>query len=144
VRQALSGYSDDPEGAEPTDFTPTAVLYAAYCAWCNSFDVFGRDSRFLSVREFGAALVRVFPNLDDGFRGSTRTRRRVNGVLTYGYCGLKGPGSVTTYDRPGNPKLSPAKAPAPTAQVSGSGEGPPAADCGNAHNGPEALQPSDG
>lgn len=113
--EALRHFCFEPEQTSITDFCPTDVLYQTYRA----FMVQGGFAEILNQTEFGVALRRVFD-----IEPERKTRRICQGVHTWGYYHVRGPGSVVTHNGPGNPRLQHAR-PQTTANV------PPAPDTFN-------------
>jgi hypothetical protein len=111
VARALREYTADPEQVHPADFVPTSVLYQAYRDYVGQFTRYPDDPATLNTRQFGAALLRVFPDLDewdeDLKRNPNRVQRRYHGKKKWGYLGVKGPLSIRTQDEPGRPRRDP-------------------------------------
>ena len=95
VQQALREYTADPDVAHPNDFVPTEVLYRIYRDYAARFASDPDAPKPLTKRQFGAALLRVFPDLDerDPELGDCicHVRRTYDGKLKCGYRGLSGP-----------------------------------------------------
>ncbi len=97
IRQALKRYTFDPKRAAFTDFTPTSVLYETYRRFaCTS----NKCAPTLNPTQFGVAVRLAF-----AIDSSRSCRRWCNGRKTMGYCHVRGPGSVTTREKSGNPKF---------------------------------------
>lgn len=110
VRRALQRYTDDPDKADPLrDFVPTRELYRTYREYLAGCQRFPDDPDQLTIRQFGAALLRVFPHLaeidPDTGRPYAKAQRRINGRREWGWTGLRGPGTLQTYAEPGNPQF---------------------------------------
>jgi len=105
VLAALKLYTDNTEDgrADLFDFVSTKVLYERYIKhydqWVDTWDAPER----LSIRQFGAALRRVFPELESD--ETRRVRRRYAGRMAWGYIGMKGPESIRLHKNPGRPKV---------------------------------------
>ena len=108
VARALSEYTTDTREVHPDDFTPIRVLYQTYRDHIARFLNDPTSPDPLDIRSFGAALMRVFPDLDDydpAIGGNpNKVRRRYHGKKMWGYMGLKGPLSLRTHGIPGRPK----------------------------------------
>lgn len=111
VQRALREYTADPNESHPADFVPLKVLYRVYRDYIGQFIRYPDDPDTLSIRQFGAALLRVFPELDDYDpdikRNPNKVQRRYHGKKAWGYIGLSGPLSVRTRDEPGRPSNDP-------------------------------------
>ena len=87
---ALRDYSDRPEdGASGATWVPTEVLRRLYMHW-RGWHRWRYDPEAparLTKRQFGRAVVRVFPN-------AARRRRRASGRLQWGYAHLIGPDAM--------------------------------------------------
>jgi hypothetical protein len=107
VRHALSEYTANPLKVNARDFVPTQVLYGVYRRWVAQFVRYPDDPDTLSLRQFGAAFLRVFPDLDDYDpeigRNPNQVRRMYHGQQLWGYMGLRGPLSVRSHIMPGRP-----------------------------------------
>lgn len=100
VFEALRAFTFDPERTRITDFTPTRVMYETYRQFVDSTPDRPDAPEVLNLKQFGAALNRVF-RLDD----SRWSRRHVGGRRVNGYIFVRGPGSVIAHAGPGNPNL---------------------------------------
>jgi len=98
VQNALHEYTDDPDEVDFHDFVPTTVLYQVYRDYAAHFATDPYAPPTLTIRQFGAALLRVFPNLDEidpqTKKNANRVQRRVNGKRVWGYQNFKGPLSI--------------------------------------------------
>jgi hypothetical protein len=103
VQRALSDYVHLDNGASITDFVPTRILYQLYREYRVRFTDEYSDAVELTPRQFGAALCRVYPHLDDD-REAHRVRREYAGKRMWGYIGLKGPLSIKARDQAGRPQ----------------------------------------
>jgi hypothetical protein len=98
VKAALGDYAFD---AEFTDFVPTSVLYDAYKRYAARLNASERESSsVLNPTQFGVAIRLAFSIDPD-----RSCRRHYNGRKMMGYCNVRGPGSVVTYERSGNPNF---------------------------------------
>jgi hypothetical protein len=100
VQTALAFYTDEEGKADLRDFVPTRILWETYEAWINQFVRTPEDPATLTRRQFGAALARVFPELEDRSR---RVKRTYEGRVEWGYVGLKGPRSIRSHEHSGRP-----------------------------------------
>jgi hypothetical protein len=108
VQRALKDYTDDFDLVDEVhDFVPTRILYETYLAFIHQSRRFPDDPETLTLRQFGAALLRVFPNLaeTDWTGESSRRRHMVDGRREWGYLGLRGPRSVKVRDDRGRPRI---------------------------------------
>lgn len=110
VRQALIQYSDDPDQASLSDFTPSEVLFDTYMNHVNQYARTFKDPAILTRSQLGAAVRRVFANLEA--YPHLYGQRTVNGTRVCGFAGLKGPESTRVQTRPGNPRWKAAPVPA--------------------------------
>lgn len=109
VEKALVHYETvlDNGDIDLTEFVPTRVLYATYRHF--RADRLARCSQYvvdpdlepvpLTVRQFGAALRRVWPDME-----AYHVRRRCHGVQVRGFVGVRGPDSCTVRDDVGRPR----------------------------------------
>ena len=108
VMRALSDYTMDPaKGASTDDFVSIDALYQRYLDYmrfyCNDPD----SGEPMDRRCFGAALRRVFPELEDNDpdarhpQSSYKVRRMYDGRRRWGYFHMLGPESVKSRDEPG-------------------------------------------
>lgn len=109
VAQALRVYKTLDQGADVNDFVPTFVLYRVYRDYVARFTHPSEQVGTLTIRQFGAALVRVIPHLEEAdwdgkkWKPVYKAQRQYHGRKCWGYCGLKGPDSLRTLDEVGRP-----------------------------------------
>lgn len=111
VQRALHEYTADPTRVSPADFVPISVLYSVYRRYVGQFVRYPDDPDTLNLRSFGAALLRVFPDLDDWDpdlkQNPNKVRRTYHGKRMWGYMGMWGPLSIESRDMPGRPSRDP-------------------------------------
>lgn len=97
IRQALAEYTFDPKRTAFTDFVPTITLYETYTRFAKKSD---KTAPMLNATQFGVAVRLAF-----AINASRSCRRFYNGRRMMGYCHVRGPGSVVTHEKPGNPNF---------------------------------------
>ena len=123
VQTALKDYTVLETFSFPTEWVASAKLYDTYLTWFNKRLSVNGDAELLKVREFGAALRRVFPQLeDDDERRCCLTPP--NGKRQLGFLGMRGPGASTINPHRGRPKGS-HKTSAPSSEIPGGNANPP-------------------
>jgi hypothetical protein len=125
VQEALKVYKTVDHGADYFDWVSSDQLYETYRAYFNSRLHQPDDPELLKIREFGAALRRVFPEFEDD--DERRVKVTINGKRRWGFTGINGPGSVRINPQRGRPKGTHKAAPAP-AKVQRRYEVPPVVD----------------
>lgn len=110
VAAALREYTADPDKTDARDFMPSKLLYQIYREYVAHTSNDPGSPGMLGPAQFGAALIRVFPDLDDWREPGQRlcnakVRRRINKKRVWGYQGMKGPLSIRTQTEPGRPPL---------------------------------------
>jgi len=109
VAAALREYTTDPDVVTPRDFVPTHMLYQLYRDYVARYASDPDAPKPLNNRSFGAALIRVFPDLDEKDPETrcnpNRVRRIYNGKQCWGYMGIKGPLSIKSHPGPGRPRI---------------------------------------
>jgi hypothetical protein len=107
VKSALRDYVSFSDGATVSDWCPLAPLYRQYLESIadRPYDPEGPDR--LNIRQFGAALLRVYPDLDAlDEKGNRvyRVQQTVAAKRVWGYLGLKGPHSLIARESRGRPR----------------------------------------
>jgi len=119
VQQALKAYTVAEDLSFSADWVSTTQLYETYRRWFEKRPWFPDDPELLTVREFGAALRRVFPVFEED--DERRLQVTINGKRIWGFTGVSGPGSTTFNPQRGRPKDSD-KAAAASTKVPGRSE----------------------
>lgn len=111
IQRALKDYTADPDKAHPDDFVPTKVLHDTYCRYARQMAGDPDTPPPLNISSFGAALMVVFPDLDnrdpETGHNDSKVRRTYHGKPMWGYRGIVGPESVRTRDYVGRPSKDP-------------------------------------
>lgn len=95
VAQALKEYIWQPD--QRLDFTPIMEMYNCYRRYVGRQAYRDPFTQTLSVRQFGAALQRIYPFDEEG-PNPFKVRRTYHGKRVWGYLGLVGPLTIQSRD----------------------------------------------